>query len=58
MREQGTGNREEGTGRWACLAVFLLLLPFLCFAMTSADALKVILNSKNAVGVKTLAAAK
>ena len=53
MREEGRGMR-----RWAGLAVCLTLCPCVLFAMTSADAVKVILNSKNATGVKTFAAAK
>ena len=44
--------------RWAGLAVCLTFCPFALLAMTSADAVKVILNSKNAIGVKTFAAAK
>ena len=36
----------------------LLLISSTCMAMTSADAVKVILNSKNATGMKTFAAAK
>ena len=53
MREKGRGMR-----RWTGLAVCLTLCPFALFAMTSADAVEVILNSKNATGAKTFAAAR
>lgn len=43
--------------RWAGLVACLTLCPFALLAMTSAEALKTILNSKNAIGVKTFAAA-
>ena len=58
MRDQGSGIRDQKVGRWAGLAACLVLCPFALLAMTSADALKVILNSKNATGVKTFAAAR
>ena len=53
MRDEGRGMR-----RWAGLAVCLTLCPFALFAMTSAEAVQTVLNSKKASGVKTFAAAK
>ena len=44
--------------RWTGLAACLTVCPFALFAMTSAEAVKTLLNSKNAIGVKTFAAAK
>lgn len=53
MREVERGKRWQ-----PCMAACLALLPCALFAMTSANAVAILLNSRNAIGAKTFAAAK
>ena len=58
---KGRGKREEGrgiAGRWVGLVCCLFLTSFSLFAMSSADAVAVILNSKNATSKRNYEAAK
>ena len=48
----------KGLRKGECLAACLVLLPCLLLAMTSAEAIKTVLNSKNAIGVRTFAEAR
>ena len=57
MREQGLGNWEWRGSSIACLVAIVSLAAFPCLAMTSSEAVAIVLNSRNAAGADTFAAA-